>query len=330
MGKTFSVLGRKSKPGFRKEKPKNAKQKQLVRVTAKRRSADRQPAAQVRPRAKRTLYEDTIHIEKKAGETGESTVSIKAIRDAKKHRSRVVWGVFIAVLVTALVVGIAVGCMVLFFKVGRIECKGITMYPEDEVIAFTGITPGQQLYGIDRDAIASQLCARYPYLRDVRITREIPDGIVISAQEDTAAYIASIGGHYYVLSPGLRVLETFDEKEPAYEAHTGMIELTLPRVSRAIVGEELAYFNARDEKYITAVLEVLLNGEHASGVRRIDLSSKFDLSFNYEARIDILLGDTQDIPAKIRFAFAIMDQLDPNAVGTISAENVESGYALIE
>lgn len=330
MGKTFSVLGRKSKPGFRKEKPINTGQKQLVRVTAKRRSADRQSAAQARPRAKRTLYEDTIHIEKKAGAFGESTVSIKAIRNAKKHRLRVAWGVFIAVLVTALVIGTAVGCMVLFFKVGRIECKGITLYPADEVIAFTGITPGQQLYGIDRDGIAAQLCARYPYLRDVRITREIPDGIVISAREDTAAYIASIGGYYYVLSPGLRVLETFDEKETAYEAHTGMIELTLPRVSRAIVGEELSYFNKGDEKYIAEVLEVLLNSEHASGVRRINLSSKFDLSFNYESRIDILLGDARDIPAKIRFAFAIMEQFDSDAAGTISAENVESGYALID
>lgn len=331
MGDTFSVFKRKGKPKFHIEEPKH--KREAVKVTAKRRAgAGERRKAEKKMRPKRTLYEDTINIDPTGSvDSAEyATASIESIR-ARKNRGKIAWGVGVAVLITALVAVLVFVGMMVFFRIESVSCQGVTMYDEEEIIAASGITVGEHLYKVNGGAIAEELRARFPYLKEIKVKADLPTGIVITVTEDEAAYFTDIGGRYYILSPQMRVLESLPATDASLEPFEGkLLQLDLPSVSRAVVGESVQYFSAVSEKYVGEVMTALTQCEQADGIVSIDLSSRFDISFSYERRITVLLGRDADIEAKLKFAFAIIDEFSEDATGTVSAETVEEGYAIVD
>lgn len=326
MGDTLSVFKRKSKPKFnipKEERPKV----QRVKVTSKRRDAAKAHRKNDEPlRPKRTLYEDTINIDRSGTIDPEQykTASIDAIR-AEKRKKYIAWGVFSAVLVTALV-GIVVWFgMLFFFKIGTIECEGITVYDTEEIIGVSGLTVGADMYNIGAERIAERLGARYPYLMNIRVERRLPDTVVIIAEEDTAVYYTDLGGKYYILSAELRVLESIED-EAALAEREGLLHIILPEVARAIVGEKVQYFREQNEEYVLETVKTLLELPQADKINVVDMSDRFELKFTYDSRIEVELGEARDIPAKVKFAFAMIDEFSEFAMGTVSARSVESGY----
>ncbi|MCI8331842.1 MAG: FtsQ-type POTRA domain-containing protein [Clostridiales bacterium] len=338
MADTFSIIKRKSKPKFKKEKktPKSsAVPKQKVRVTSTRR-AEPAAAAKDRPkrtspaktRAKRTLYEDTIHVTSRY--RGEAPTSAFSAIQAKKRTRKILWAVFSAVFVVALTAVLVWICLLYFFKVESINCEGITLYEGDEIIEASGITIGEQMFHINSSAIEKALCERYPYLINVQIRREMPSTIVIKAEEDTAAYYIALCGEYCILSEQMRVLEMVSDEDIVTSRHKGIVKLALPRVTGAIVGSEVEFLHTRNKAYINQVINALLHSERSQSVKYIDLSNKFDIKFNYAGRIDVLLGDESNVEEKIQFAFKMIDDYSDFATGEVSVENLETGYVMIK
>lgn len=331
MGDTFSVFKRKGKPKFHIEEPKP--KREAVKVTAKRRAgAGERRKAEKKMRPKRTLYEDTINIDPTGSvDSAEyATASIESIR-ARKKRGRVAWGVGVAVLITALVAVLVFVGMMVFFRIESVSCQGVTMYDEAEIIAASGIKVGDHLYKVDGAAIAEDLRARYPYLKEIDVKADLPTGMVIAVTEDEPAYFTDIGGRYYILSAEMRVLESLPATDASLEPFEGkLLQLALPSVSRAVVGESVQYFSPVSEKYVGEAMAAIMASEGSDGIVSIDLTSRFDISFSYERRITVLLGRDSDLEAKLKFAFAIMDEFSDAATGTISAESVEEGYAIVD
>lgn len=337
MGDTFSVLKRKSKPKFNKEsKTRKKVSQQKVRVTSTRRGAakrgrGKERTGPLKTRAKRTLYEDTINISNRYQAEDLPTATLSAIK-AKKRAKKIAWGVFSGIFVTALVAVLVWIGFVLFFKVETVTCDGITMYDPEEIIAASGIAAGDSMFRIDRKNIEEALSANYPYLMNVNIVRELPTGIVIKAQEDRAAYYIALCGEYCILSEQLRVLEMVSDEDVVTARHKGIIELSLPRITGAIVGDEVVFLQPKNKAYITEVISALLQADEDIGekIKSIDLSNQFNIKFEYDGRIQVLLGDNSHMAEKIQFALSIIDDFSEYATGKVSAENLDSGYALID
>ena len=329
MGDTLSVFKRKSKPKF--NIPQQEKNKvQRVKVTSKRRDTSKAKRKKDEPhRPKRTLYEDTINIDRSGTIAPEQykTASIDAIR-AQKNKRRLAWGIFFSVLVTALVGVVVWFGMLFFFKINNIECEGITAYDTAEIIEASGLSVGGNMYNIRADEIAEELGARYPYLINIRIERRMPDTVVITADEDTAVYYTALGGKYYLLSRELRVLES-SESQAIIAENDDLLHVILPEVSRAVVGEKVMYFREQNESYVLQTLESLTELERVERIDVVDMSDRFELKFTYDNRIEVELGEADDILSKVKFAFAMIDEFSDSATGTVSARSVESGYVSI-
>ncbi|MCI8590684.1 MAG: FtsQ-type POTRA domain-containing protein [Clostridiales bacterium] len=338
MADTFSIIKRKSKPKFKKEKkaPKSsAVPKQKVRVTSTRRanssldaSARRKRTSPSKTRAKRTLYEDTIHVTSRY--QGEAPTSAFSAIQARKRTKKMLWVVFSAVFVIVLTAILVWISLWYFFKVENIRCEGITLYEADEIIEASGITVGEQMFNINRGAIEKVLSERYPYLLNVQIHREMPDTIVIEAKEDTAAYYMALCGEYCILSEQMRVLEMVSDEDIVTARHKGIVKLSLPRVTGAVVGSEVEFLHARNKAYISEVINALLHSDRSQSIKYIDLSNKFDITFNYAGRIDVLVGDESNITEKIQFAYKMIDDYSDFATGEVSVENLETGYVMIK
>ena len=338
MADTFSIIKRKRKPKYKKEKktPKSsAIPKQKVRVTSTRRanpsageSSRLKRTSKAKTRAKRTLYEDTIHVTSRY--QGEAPTSAFSAIQARKRTKKILWAVFSAIFVIVLTAILIWISLLYFFKVETIDCEGITLYETDEIIEAAGITIGEQMFSVRRVAIEKSLSERYPYLLNVKIRREMPSRIVIEAEEDTAAYYIALCGEYCILSEQMRVLEMVSDEDIVTARHKGIVKLSLPRVTGAVVGREVEFLHTRNKAYINQVINVLLHSERSQSIKYIDLSNKFDIKFNYAGRIEVLLGEESNIEEKIQFAYKMIDDYSEFASGEVSVENLETGYVLLK
>lgn len=335
MAKTFSVFKHKSRPQFDTvPEPEKNKKKRASRTVSKK-SGTRARRSAGRSRHHFTRYEDTVNIytsdEPRSAETEEklNTATLNAIKSGKKTRA-VLWTVFLSVVICILVILLTLACFNFVFKVEKIKIDGVTLYSEDEVLSSCGISVGDKMYSVNKKEISRRLIARFPYFKEVKIVREIPTGIVIKVSEDSARYYTSFCGEYCLLSSDMRVLELTDDYEAMTEANENLVELKLPRVSDAIVGDKIEYFSEGSDGYISRVTDSLLTGSVGDSITSINLKSRFNIEFTYDDRVKIEIGDDDAIDAKIQFALSMISEFDDTAKLTVSARKIDSGYVIPE
>jgi hypothetical protein len=163
---------------------------------------------------------------------------------------------------------------------------------------------------------------------NIRVERKLPGTVTIIAEEDTALYYTELGGKYYLLSGEMRVLES-SQSQALIAEDEKLLHIILPGVARAVVGEKVQYFRPRNEEYVLATLESIMGLDEVGSIDVVDMSDRFELKIRYDNRINVELGDAEDIPSKVRFAFAMIDEFSEFATGTVSARSVESGYVSI-
>ena len=85
-------------------------------------------------------------------------------------------------VVAAIVLGVA-----LFFRVRTIEVQGNSIYSWDQVANASGISPGDNLFMLNREAVGGSIQARLPYVQRVSVGRILPDTVVIQVEESQIA-----------------------------------------------------------------------------------------------------------------------------------------------
>ena len=73
-----------------------------------------------------------------------------------------------------LICGALVAALALFFKVESIEITGTSRYSTDEVERASGVHVGDNLYIMDKYAVASRITQQLPYVETVQISRHLP------------------------------------------------------------------------------------------------------------------------------------------------------------
>lgn len=97
---------------------------------------------------------------------------------------------------------VVVACVV-FFRVNTIEVTGNVRYTTEEVIAASGIHPGDNLMVMAKSRIASSIRTQLPYVEAVSIQRVLPDGVTIRVTERVAAAsVDSAEGRWLISSQG--------------------------------------------------------------------------------------------------------------------------------
>ena len=104
----------------------------------------------------------------------------------KKHKNRrgrsrlgkVVQFLFVVALLGAMTVGATV-----FFQVEQVEVSGNARYTQEEIVACTGIKPGDNLFRMNKFAIQDHVLEEMPYLESILIRRKLPSTITVTVEE---------------------------------------------------------------------------------------------------------------------------------------------------
>jgi cell division protein FtsQ len=87
------------------------------------------------------------------------------------------------------------------FALREIQVSLAAHVPRDEVLELAGVAEGDRLLAIDTEPLAARVAA-HPWVRSVRVRRQLPSTLIIDLTERRAAAAVSLGGLYLVDETG--------------------------------------------------------------------------------------------------------------------------------
>ncbi len=237
-----------------------------------------------------------------------------ARRQDKKRTRRTVFYVLLFLSVSVIFMGV---CVAVFLNVETVNIYGNENYSYEDILEHVSINIGQNIYSFDADEIENEILKSLPYVGAVEVKRDLPSSVDINITEEKAYYSAYLAGDTYILSPNLKVLKCIPDKN----SQDDLVPISINNVRRCFVGRQVEFVNERNLASLTS----LYNGFESMGIqskiKRVDFTSRFDISINYDNRFEVYVGDTDNIDIKMRFLVAIIDELDSDATGTIDVSN---------
>lgn len=221
-------------------------------------------------------------------------------------------------LTFAIVILACIFLMSVFFRVSDIVVEGNEHYTEQEIISAIGIEKGDNLFFIDRFSPVSRVFAKLPYVENVSVERALPNRIVISVQECKALAYLVVGDEEWTLDHNCKILG---------KAADGELATLMPIIGidpgTLLIGEPLSTSDGDEETvaYLSAVLYQLQWRQLAAGTQRIDFSDPDKVSFAYNDRFTVILGDHDNIEYKFGMFVAAMDRLKDGDVGIIDVSD---------
>ncbi len=158
------------------------------------------------------------------------------------------------------------------FDVSEVEVENNSYYTAEQIIEKSGLKTGENIFECRTRKLKEALLAD-TYIKDVKVSRKLPDTIIISVTERTETAAVEYGDSYIILdSSGLVLRQT--ETEPKL---TLLVGLTLKSIEegKALVAEE--------NYVLSDTLEILeMMTESEVYFKKIDLSGVMIKAYIYD------------------------------------------------
>lgn len=233
----------------------------------------------------------------------------------KKRRRRGGLGRLLRPLSVLLAAAAVVTALTLFFKVEYITVTGAGRYQTDEIIAASGVEPGDNLVLLDRYRVAQRIYTALPYITDVRPKQEFPNRLNIEVTETRA--VAAIGGAgaYWLISGDGKLLEAVDAAAAADYLQIAGVETEDPAVSAPLRLPEDAPITA---DRLLELLGVLQERGALNRSETVDCGDPRILVLAYDGRFQVEMFYDANFDFKIAGMLeAVHEKLEPNETGII-------------
>ena len=256
---------------------------------------------------------------------------IRKKRAAKKRKMRLALVVSVFVLfIVALVGGIT---SLFIFRVKSFDVQSeSSMYTHQEVIEASGIELNKSLIFINLDKAEETAERKLPFLKNVRITKKLPDKLVIRFEESGMAYAIETSGNIYAITN-----DEFKVLSLSGGVPEGIVPVKGQMPVKAEIGETLAFVekNEKEELAEDKVLNVLndiastVSESGLTGITAINVESLTDIYLIYEDRILVEFGDAQNIKAKASMFVRTIEKenaIDSGKTGIMDITIAQSAY----
>ena len=221
-------------------------------------------------------------------------------------------------IVFFLVIIAVIFAMSVFFRVSVIQVNGNMHYTDEEIIRAIDIEEGDNLFFFDRFAALSRVFAKLPYIDEVSVERSLPNRVIITVTESQALAYIVLGEEMWTIDHNCKVLGKANDNELE-----GLIPIDGIDPGTLMIGEELQTADGNGEivEYIAEVLYQLEARGLYSRVGRVDFSNPRRVTFTYDGRFTVVLGNASNIEYKFGMLLSAMSQLLDGDVGTIDVSD---------
>lgn len=242
----------------------------------------------------------------------------KAKRRTRKRISPETWK---RLLIMGGIVVAVVLSMVIFFRVQTIEVVGNGYYSPEEIVQAAGVAEGDNLLTVSRGSVAGNIMAQLPYIESVRVTRNLPNTLLLTVSEFDATYaVTDTEGDWYLITANGKVTEKVEAREA--KSHIQVTELT---IEPPTVGEIIQVHADEEEELaaqgqlnaLTSLLTEIENAELVKQIVSVSVPSSYHISVSYEGRFAVDLGNTERLDYKLEFLKKVIAEQKEYASGTI-------------
>ena len=247
------------------------------------------------------------------------------LRQLKRKRNFRIAVVVVGFL-TALSLLISPILIFTLFRVKTFTVEGGGMYTKEQIISASGIALGKNLLFADLEEAADSIEKMLPYTDEVKLTKKLPDEIIIRCGSTEKAFtIEMTNGLYAVTDSNLKVLEITGDRP----ADTALIIGAVPY--KAEIGEIAAFDALQDgekkDEFVDETLALLLEITGAiaeNGTKEINLinvTERSDIYLIYQERIVLRLGGSSDLTSKLSLGNKVINSennIDPFQFGTVN------------
>lgn len=226
------------------------------------------------------------------------------------------FGLLYKLLSVLAICAVIVVALTLFFRVRIISITGEKRYSESEIIEASGLSAGENLFLLNKYAIAEDLLNKLPYISQVRINRILPDTLSIAVTESDAALAVVQEGSAWLVSPEGKIVEQRAASAAADLAKIEGCQLLSPAVSVSIA---LSADQGGRQESLLALMKALDEQGMISQVQTIRLDDPAVLSMDYGERFRVEMPYGADYSYKLRTLQTILDsgKIESNETGTI-------------
>lgn len=213
-------------------------------------------------------------------------------------------------------------CFVIYFVLSKflivknISVKGSNLYSDFEIINSSGIKVNDSILFLNTTQSEKNIFCSLAYAEKIRIKKQIPNKIEISVEDAEPLYLTEIEGQYVTVSKNGKLLEKRSEILP---------EIVCVISEDIFIDEDkkIGYKNSDTEKLIPEIIEAFKN-KGLNLIKQINLSDKDNITVNYDERISILLGCSDDIDYKVLTAKEIIsNKIGVNEKGVLDLKNLK-------
>lgn len=217
------------------------------------------------------------------------------------------------VLIFVAICGAIGVALALFFKVQTITVAGNSRYTAGQIVEAGGIQVGDNMFFLNKYNASNRITAALPYVETVRISRQLPDTLVVTVTECTAPAAVSQDGKLWLLSGDGKIVDSKTGDGAQYARVIGL-SLIEPRIGMDIqVPEE----ETASRALLLTLLNLLREKNMLSDIQSIDLRDDAAVVMRYLDRFDVTFRRDADFDYKLDYLLAVVERLEVNEKGAI-------------
>ncbi|MDZ5252802.1 cell division protein FtsQ/DivIB [Clostridium sp. LIBA-8841] len=223
----------------------------------------------------------------------------------KKKRKKIRKKVILISIILIVVLGLIL-LKTPYFNIKKVNINNNNIITKEKVIQENDVL-NQNIFLLNTSALKKKILSN-PYIKDVKISRKLPDELTIKVEERNATFIVNDGADFYVLNENLVIMEKKNSAEGLQlPVVTGL------NVENRFLGEPMS----TDKEKVEVLKQIgeVLNKSKVK-VNSIDVSNLNNIVMN-KGEVQILLGGTDELGEKLNKMVNILN--DP-------AGNFEKGY----
>ncbi len=257
----------------------------------------------------------------------ERAAKVKKIKRKRRIRLAIVVVAFVFAL--ALIIGPIV--MFFVFRVNKFVVEGISPYTKETIIASCGVEQGKSLVFVKVNDVAAAIEKNLPYTDDVKVTKKLPDSLVIRYGETFKAFAFQLsGGTYAVTDSNLKVLEMSSDVPDGVALIKGVVPVGFEAGDIISFAEKSDDENETDKTF-SMLLEITnaVAENSMKDINLIDVTSANDIYFIYQERLVLRFGEASDLASKISLGQRVIedeDKIDPSQFATINLTVEKKAY----
>lgn len=263
------------------------------------------------PVSNKSTYEKNI---KKAPEKIDKAKQIRNRR--KKKRIFKVDTVFFVVTVLVCV-ALIVPTFTVLFKINDIYVDGCEKYESSDIISLSGAQIGSNLLLCDKKAMENRIFNSLPCIESVKVQKRLPSTIEIKVKESEISYAVESGDGFLIVSTMDRIMEKTEEKPQ---------DILIVKGAEVFSETEGDFVRYKDDIAENILQEIQNTAKSIgfNGIKSITVLPVDDIIINYDDRVDISIGDINNIEYKLLTSKEILEnKVSKKEKGTLNVRKIQ-------